>query len=639
MSQVAKRRIQVASFATSDISSGHRAAMVVGVLLIGASALLAVASNSNARASADGKGAARLLASVSSQVLPGTQLFIGGGSERLSQAATMSGGADAAFQDLASSANSPLILPSLKGPAAAAYTAWGSLKAAVAPLALPATLGAELSDSMGRSVSNFAQVLRKVEGTGRTKAHESAVRLYTYAESGFGQASVARVEYDLQTLSSELGATELRGDVAFLDPLIQMAHSANGKKVTKEELTGAFEAAKAGSTSADTLAAAAGQAQGALWLGASAAVLALLGLAAVVIGLRSATSEFSKRYTRSMQQFRGDEAAREQLVNGLRATAEGDFESDITVASASGEFNEIANLVNAVLSVARDRLHGAAATMSAGAESGDRTLKLAGKAREIGAGVLSELGATEEALAACSSQSGAIALDSRALVSATNEAVARSADATRVAQDAASRLEAMREGLQDTSKRIKRLGERSQEINGVVESLELLSEQIGVLALNASLEAERAGEAGSGFRLVAKEVQSLATRSEDALQRIVGLVHGVQADARSAAESVERTTGQVVAGANVGSVSHALLGVLAPLAESIGAMAKSVSEVAVANADALALASKSAGSVIRATGDIVTTVGELCEPLESGQRSLRAAAAALSSAGDVDALV
>lgn len=644
MSTVARRRIQVASFSMSDISSGHKMSMVIGVLLIAGSAALAVASNSNARASADSKGAARLLGTTAGQVLHGAQSYVGGGSERLSSAVAGTPMLNAAFADVVGSANSVVVLPALKQPAADAYGAWVNLRDALGQLALPASLSAELSEALGREVGSLASLVKRLEGSGRAattyaKSYESALRLYTYAEAGFGTASVARVEYDLQVLANEAASSEFRQDVAFLAPLLASAHQASARKVTKEQLSGAYEAAKLAKSHADKLSGAALQARGALWLGAGAAVLAMLGLAGIVVGLRSASSEFSKRYARSLQQFRGDEAAREQLVAGLRAATEGELEVAISVPATSGEFSEIATLVNQVLALVRDRLGAAAAAMTAGIESGDRVLQAAEQARESGQSVIRELDTAAAALAECAAKSGSIELDTRAMLTAADEAAARSAAATRVAQDTASRLEAMRDGLQDTSKRIKRLGERSQEINAVVESLELLSEQIGVLALNASLEAERAGDAGAGFRIVAKEVQALAQRSEDALERISGLVQGVQADARSAAESVERSTGQVVAGANVGAVSQALLSVLAPLAETISAMARSVADGAGSNAVAMSTSARAAEDVKRAAGDVVGQVDGLRAPVEYGRRRLNSGLSSLAEALPADTLV
>lgn len=636
MSTTTKRRIQVASFSTSDISRANLVTMVMGFVLVVGAAALTVTSTYNTRAASDSKGAARILSTVSGLAQQGTKSYVGGGADRLTLAAASASQVSAAFNDVFASANSPLVLPNLKNPAADAYISWGNLSTALNAIGAPAGLTADISDAMGRATPNFAALVKKLEATQKQysaygRAYESAVRLYTYAEAGFGMASTPRVEYDLQTLVSDLGQGELRQDVAFAALLLDAAHAAAtaSKKVTREQLTAVFDAATAAKPAADALNAVATQSQMAQWLGMGAVGLAVLGVLAIVSGLRGAASEFSKRYTRSVQQFRGDEQSYQELQRGLGEIAAGDFSQDVAVTAASGEYANIAASVNELLQTVRARLDAAASAMRAGVESGSEVLELVVDAKTSGASVAADLQDAAVTLDACSNRSGTMALDSRALLSAAGEVATRSSDATRVAQDAASRLDAMRDGLQDTAKRIKRLGERTQEINAVVDTMDVLSEQIGVVALNASLEAERAGDAGAGFRLVAREVQALAARSQEAMEKISGLVQGVQADARSAGESVERSTGQVVSGANVGAVSHALLSVLAPLSESVSAMAQGLAEHAESNATAVAGASKAAREAHRAVVGVVEQVDNLRDPLNDGQRSMDSGLTAL----------
>src|SRR5690606_20788434 len=91
-------------------------------------------------------------------------------------------------------------------------------------------------------------------------------------------------------------------------------------------------------------------------------------------------------------------------------------------------------------------------------------------------------------------------------------------------------MNTIRETIQDTSKRIKRLGESSQEIGNIVELIEEIAEQTNILALNASIEASRAGEGSRGFAVVADEVQKLAERSTNATRKIEVLVRTIQSD-------------------------------------------------------------------------------------------------------------
>ncbi len=125
------------------------------------------------------------------------------------------------------------------------------------------------------------------------------------------------------------------------------------------------------------------------------------------------------------------------------------------------------------------------------------------------------------------------------------------AQGTQAVQNAIAGMDVIREQIQETSKRIKRLGESSQEIGEIVDLISDITEQTNVLALNASIQAASAGEAGRGFSVVAEEVQRLAERSADATKQISLLVRAIQNDTHDAVAAMESTTQGVVEGAKL----------------------------------------------------------------------------------------
>jgi twitching motility protein PilJ len=141
-------------------------------------------------------------------------------------------------------------------------------------------------------------------------------------------------------------------------------------------------------------------------------------------------------------------------------------------------------------------------------------------------------------------------------------------------------MNTIRETIQDTSKRIKRLGESSQEIGDIVELIEEIAEQTNILALNASIEASRAGESSRGFAVVADEVQKLAERSSNAARQIDVLVSTIQSDTNEAVVSMERSTTDVVGGALLAENAGAALVEIEQVSHQIASLVHNISSSA-----------------------------------------------------------
>ena len=166
-----------------------------------------------------------------------------------------------------------------------------------------------------------------------------------------------------------------------------------------------------------------------------------------------------------------------------------------------------------------------------------------------------------------------------ATLSATvaEQALANAKQGASAVQNTVEGMNRIRSQVQETAKRIKRLGERSQEVGEIVQLIGDIADRTSIVALNASIQAARAGEAGRSFVVVAEEVERLAERSANATKQIAGLVNTIQSETNEAVTAMEESTREVVQGSRVADQAGQALGEIESVSNRLAELIQSIS--------------------------------------------------------------
>ncbi|WP_100643139.1 methyl-accepting chemotaxis protein [Alteromonas facilis] len=114
-----------------------------------------------------------------------------------------------------------------------------------------------------------------------------------------------------------------------------------------------------------------------------------------------------------------------------------------------------------------------------------------------------------------------------------------------ILQDSVERVTELAKAINTSSEQVSQVANRSADITSIVVTIQGIAEQTNLLALNAAIEAARAGEQGRGFAVVADEVRNLAARTQSSTQEISSLIENLQSDVTTAVTMLEQTHGSV----------------------------------------------------------------------------------------------
>ncbi len=189
-------------------------------------------------------------------------------------------------------------------------------------------------------------------------------------------------------------------------------------------------------------------------------------------------------------------------------------------------------------------------------------------------------------------------------------------------------MERIQETTAQASGRVRDLGEQSQKIGEIIEVIDDIAEQTNLLALNAAIEAARAGEHGKGFAVVADEVRKLAERSGKATKEIASLIAGIRAGVSQTVDAMTESQSHVADGVAVaGSAREALASILQGAQE----VAEIISEIAVVSHETAGLAQKVSASA-QVVAQSIENIAAVTEEASASTEEMAASAAEIGQA-------
>ncbi len=280
----------------------------------------------------------------------------------------------------------------------------------------------------------------------------------------------------------------------------------------------------------------------------------------------------------SEEERKEKEALQMQLLE-LLDNIEGAASGDLTVRAdvSDGEIGTVADFFNSIVESLRSivtKVKTSASQVNTAIGSNENAI------RELAEEALTqatEISHTLDAVDTMSQSMQQIAISAQEAALVAGSAKTTATESSKAMDLTVQNILRLRTTVAETAKKVKRLGESTQEINRAVALINQISMQTNLLAINAGIEASRAGGEGQGFAVVAEEVGELAAKSANATKEIEKIVENIQRETSELAQAMELGTAQVVEGTKIVEGAKYSLTQILTVSQQIDSLVQSIS--------------------------------------------------------------
>ena len=318
-----------------------------------------------------------------------------------------------------------------------------------------------------------------------------------------------------------------------------------------------------------------------------------------------------------------------KLATATKVIAEGDLSQSNIEVKTKDEIGHLAQSFNLMKANLHSLIHNVAENIShttaAAEQLAASTDQVAISSNEVAKRF--EVTSESASQAAMTGQESATAMDETAhgvqrIAEATQYLNGKAIDTQAIAyegektlQTAKKQMAIIQQSSYDTNERIKQLSEQSVEIEHIIKVITDITEQTNLLALNAAIEAARAGEHGKGFAVVADEVRKLAEQSKESASQIVGLTTSIQQETKEVEKAVNVTVQNVEEGVtfiqNAQTSFDHIMGAIQEITSQIEEVSASTQEISASTEEVAASINEMASAATSAEqAEIITAAIE-----------------------------